>query len=304
MSQRSRILLAEAVGTGILVLGGPGTAILGSGVGTLGVALAFGLSLLIAVYLVGAVSGCHINPAVTLGMWWTKRMDLKDALMYWGAQVFGGLVGAAVIWAVLRFGETGNRVDAFTGASNGYGDHSPAGYQLGGVIFAEVALTAVLVLVVLSVTKSTLPAGFAAIPIGFTLALVHLISIPVDNTSVNPARSIAMVPFAHESALEQVWVFIVFPLIGGAIGAIAWQVMNGEKLALPFGTAWLGGFGKSPASTRSTASTASKRMGSKSSFSWLSGFGKHPPSATTPAKKAPTSAGRKTSTKKTTARKR
>ncbi|MEX0663623.1 MAG: aquaporin [Acidimicrobiia bacterium] len=237
MSQRGRVFVAEAVGTAILVLGGPGTAIFAGGsVGTLGVALAFGLSLLVAVYLIGAISGCHINPAVTLGMWFTKRTTTADVPWYLGGQVVGAAVASGLIWAIVRTGENaaavGTRSDLFSGASNGYGSHSPAGYDLGAVMIAEVVFTAVLVLVVLGVTRSSVPAGFAAIPIGLTLALVHLISIPIDNTSVNPARSLATAIFAKGFAFEQLWVFIVFPAIGGLIGALGWQVLAGEKLSL------------------------------------------------------------------------
>jgi aquaporin Z len=238
MSTRGRILAAEAVGTAILVLGGPGTAIFaGARVGTLGVALAFGLSLLVAVYLIGAISGCHINPAVTIGMWAAKRTPGADVPWYLGGQVIGAALASGVIWAIVRTGENAGAIGAtrealFSGASNGYGSHSPTGYELGAVIIAEVVFTAILVLVVMGATRSTMPAGFAAIPIGFTLALVHLISIPIDNTSVNPARSFATAIFADGFAFEQLWVFIVFPVIGGVIGAVMWQLLAGEKLAL------------------------------------------------------------------------
>jgi len=293
MSQRNPVLLAEAVGTAILIIGGPGPAILGGGIGTLGVALAFGLSLLIAVYLVGHVSGCHINPAVTFAMWVTKRMKGVDALWYAGAQVVGAAVGGGVIWAVLRFGETGNRAELFTAASNQY--DAPF-YRLAGVIVAEVALTALLVLVVLGVTKSAaVPAGFAAIPIGFTLALVHMISIPVDNTSVNPARSIATAIFAKSGASDDLWVFLVFPMVGALIGALAHQVMHGEKATLPLpsgGAAFLSGFGKALGSRPSTAKRPAARKGPSPMASFRSGFGKSStPSA--PAKKAPAKKARK-----------
>jgi len=237
MSTRGRILAAEAVGTAILVLGGPGTAIFAvDKVGTLGVALAFGLSLLVAVYLIGAISGCHINPAVTIGMWAAKRTPGGDVPWYLGGQIIGAALASGLIWAIVRTGENAGAVGAtrealFSGASNGYGSHSPTGYELGAVIIAEVVFTAILVLVVMGATRSTMPAGFAAIPIGFTLALVHLISIPIDNTSVNPARSFATAIFADGFAFEQLWVFIVFPIIGGVIGAVVWQMLSGDKFS-------------------------------------------------------------------------
>jgi aquaporin Z len=232
-----RILIAEAIGTAILVLGGPGTAIFAGGkVGTLGVALAFGLSLLVAVYLIGAISGCHINPAVTVGMWLSKQTESRDVPWYFGGQILGAAAASGVIWAIVRTGENaaavGTRADLFSGASNGWGSHSPTGYDFGAVAIAEVVFTAVLVLVILGVIRSNLPAGFAAIPIGLTLALIHLISIPIDNTSVNPARSFATAIFAHGFAFEELWVFIVFPLVGAFVGALVWQVLAGEKIAL------------------------------------------------------------------------
>lgn len=270
MSQRGRILLAEAVGTAILVLGGPGTAILAPGVGQYGVAIAFGFSLLIAVYLIGHISGCHINPAVTLGMWLTGRTKKEDVLWYWGAQLVGAAIASGLIWAIVRTGENAAKVGArealFTRASNGYAEHSPSGYELGSVMIAEVLFTAVLVLVVLGVTRASMPAGFAAIPIGFTLALVHIISIPIDNTSVNPARSFATAIFAESSAWEQIWVFLVFPLIGGLIGGLAWQALNGDKLSLPSGgssSSWLSGFGKAPASSAPAKRAPAKKAGKR-----------------------------------------
>ena len=237
MSQRMRILIAEAIGTAILVLGGPGTAIFaGKSVGVLGVALAFGLSLLVAVYLIGAISGCHINPAVTLAMWATKQTEGRDVPWYFGGQIVGAAAASGIIWAIVRTGENaaavGTRSDLFSGASNGWGSHSPSGYDFGAVAIAEVVFTAILVLVVLGIIRSNIPAGFAAIPIGLTLALIHLISIPIDNTSVNPARSFATAIFADGFAFEQLWVFIVFPAVGALVGAVLWQVLAGERLAL------------------------------------------------------------------------
>lgn len=234
MTQRARILVAEAIGTGILVLGGPGTVIfaqfLGFNIGVLGVALAFGLSLLCAVYLFGEISGCHINPAVTVAMWVLKRTATKDVPWYIGGQLVGAALASGLLWAIV---ETGNntagsgvtRAALFGVASNGYGAHSPAGFELGAVIIAEVLFTALFVLVIIGVTRSSMPAGFAAIPIGLMLTLVHLISIPIDNTSVNPARSFSTAIFADGFAFEQLWVFIVFPVVGAVIAACTWSLL-------------------------------------------------------------------------------
>jgi aquaporin Z len=236
MSQRARILVAEAIGTAILVLGGPGTVIfaqyLGFNIGVLGVALAFGLSLLCAAYLFGEISGCHINPAVTVAMWMLKRTDTKDVPWYVGGQVIGAALASGLLWAIVEAGDNGRaqpglaRSVLFSNASNGYGSHSPGGFELGAVIIAEILFTALLVLVIIGVTRSSMPAGFAAIPIGLMLTLVHLISIPIDNTSVNPVRSLSTAIFADGFAFEQLWVFIVFPIVGGVIAAFVWNSLS------------------------------------------------------------------------------
>ena len=235
MGRSARILIAEIIGTMILILGGPGTVIfgqfLGFNIGVLGVALAFGLSLLCAAYLFGHISGCHINPAVTAGMWAMKRTPTREVPWYVIGQVIGAAIGSVILWAIL---ETGNNTRAprfarealFSGASNGYGSHSPGGFELGAVIIAEVVLTALFVLVILGTTRSSMIPGFAAIPIGLMLALVHMISIPIDNTSVNPARSFATAIFANSWAFEQLWVFIVFPLLGGLVAAGIWMFVT------------------------------------------------------------------------------
>ena len=242
MSQRARILVAEAIGTAILVVGGPGTVIfaqfLGFNIGVLGVALAFGLSLLCAVYLFGEISGCHINPAVTVAMWLLRRTETKDVPWYIGGQLIGAAVASGLLFAIV---ETGNnngstpglaRKVLFANASNGYGEHSPAGFELGAVIIAEVLFTALFVLVILGVTRSSMPAGFAAIPIGLMLTLVHLISIPIDNTSVNPARSFSTAIFADGFAFEQLWVFLVFPVVGAVIAASIWNFLSPGETVL------------------------------------------------------------------------
>jgi len=238
MSRPARIFVAELIGTMILILGGPGTAIFaGDVVGVLGVSLAFGLSLLCAAYLFGHVSGCHINPAVTLGMWALKRTDGKDVPVYLGGQIIGALAGGFVIWAIIGTGDPGSgklgklaSAAAFSGASNGFADHSPSGYAFAAVVITEVVLTALFILVIAGTTRSSAIAGFAGIPIGLMLALIHLISIPIDNTSVNPARSFGTAFFSWDFqdwwAMKQLWVFIVFPIIGGLIGALIWRVIT------------------------------------------------------------------------------
>jgi aquaporin Z len=219
-------LVAEVVGTFVLVFGGVGTAVLaGAWVGALGVALAFGFTLLVMAYAIGPISGCHINPAVTLGMFMAKRIKGKEALLYMVAQVIGAILAAGILFVVAS-GAPGFDAVASGFGSNGYGDHSPGGYELGAVMVIEVVLTALLVLTVLFTTDKKAAAGFAGIPIGIVLALIHLISIPVDNTSVNPARSIGPALFQGGWALEQLWIFIAAPLVGAALAAIIYDLMK------------------------------------------------------------------------------
>jgi len=238
MQDKGRILLAEAIGTMILVVGGPGTAILATGtflpggtVGVLGVSLAFGLSLLCAAYAIGSISGCHINPAVTIGLWAIKKTEGALVPFYLVGQVIGGIIGAGIIFVIA------NSIPRFSAeasgfASNGYGSHSPSslasggavpgGFDLGVVILVEVVFTALFVFVIASTSRGSMTVGFTGLTVGLMLTLVHLITIPIDNTSVNPARSIATAVFQGSWALEQLWVFIVFPVIGGLIGALVW----------------------------------------------------------------------------------
>lgn len=234
MHDRARLVLAETIGILILIVGGPGTAVfaqfLGFNIGVLGVALAFGLSLLCAAFLFGSISGCHINPAVTLGMWATRRTEGRDVPWYLLGQVLGAALGAVALWAIVETGDNTSKPRLQSKAlfglvSNGYGSHSPSGFELTAVIITEILMTALFVLVIIGVTRRSMPAGFAAIPIGLMLALVHLISIPIDNTSVNPARSFATAIFAPSWAFEQLWVFIVFPIIGGLVAAGIWRVL-------------------------------------------------------------------------------
>lgn len=215
-------LAAEFFGTFWLVFGGCGSAVLAAGfpevgIGLLGVSLAFGLTVLTMAYAVGHVSGGHFNPAVSLGLAVSGRFDWSELPGYWAAQVLGGLAGAAVLF-VIASGAPEWTAGGF--ASNGFGDLSPGGYGLVAVIVAEVVLTAFFLIIILGATSKGAPAGFAPIAIGLGLTLIHLISIPVSNTSVNPARSLAVAVFAETGALSQVWVFWVAPLAGAALGAI------------------------------------------------------------------------------------
>lgn len=225
--------IAEALGTFVLVLGGVGTAVLaGDRVGNLGVALAFGLTLLFLVYAIGPISGCHVNPAVTLANWLLGRINAVAAAAYWVAQLVGAFIAGVVIYAVAKGRPSYDRA-ADGLAANGWGEHSPSaigglnGYGVAAVIIIEVVLTALLVFVVLSSTDQLADRPLAGLSIGFTLAVSHLISLPVDNTSVNPVRSLAVAPY-QDGALAQVWVFVVFPLIGGALGALVYRGLFGR----------------------------------------------------------------------------
>jgi aquaporin Z len=229
---KGTILFAEAIGTFVLVLGGCGTAVLAGKVvgGTLGVAMAFGLSLLVMVYAIGNISGCHINPAVTVGLLVAGRVPGDEVPYYIIGQVVGGLIAGGVLYAIALSQAGANRASVVAGgfASNGYGAHSPLGYKLIAAIIVEVVLTGVFVFVICSTFHGKFPVGFAGLSIGLTLTLVHLISIPVDNTSVNPARSLAVAVFEGGWAIRQLWVFILFPLVGGALGALTWRLLNNE----------------------------------------------------------------------------
>jgi aquaporin Z len=235
MNDKTRIALAEGIGTLILVVGGPGTAILatgafagtGSSVGILGVALAFGLSLLCAAYAIGSISGCHINPAVTIGLWAIKKTEGALVPFYLLGQVIGGIVGAGIIF-VIADSVKGFSAKASGFASNGYGIHSPGGFKLAAVILTEILFTALFVFVIASTSRGSMTIGFTGLTVGLMLTLVHLITIPIDNTSVNPARSIATAVFQGGWALEQLWVFIVFPLVGGLLGALVWRALVPE----------------------------------------------------------------------------
>lgn len=221
-------LSAEFFGTFWLVLGGCGSAVLAAaypelGIGFAGVSLAFGLTVLTMAYAVGHISGGHFNPAVTLGLVAGGRFSAKDAIPYIVAQVIGGIAGAAVLYAIAS-GKIG--FDASAGfASNGYGEHSPNGFALSAVVITEIVLTAFFLIIIHGATDKKAPASFAPIAIGLALTLIHLISIPVSNTSVNPARSTAVAIFQGSWAIDQLWVFWVAPIIGGILGGIIYRTL-------------------------------------------------------------------------------
>lgn len=233
-------MVAEAIGTLLLVAGGVGTAILDAvfpsansnvvGVGHLGVALAFGLTVVIGAYAFGPISGGHFNPAITLGVAASGRFPWKDTIGYIVAQIVGGVGGAALI-ALIASSKPGFFASARAAgfASNGYGAHSPGGFGIGGAITVEIVFTAIFVLVVLGTTAKVGAVGFAPLAIGLTLTLIHLITIPVDNTSVNPARSIAAAVFGGSANLAQLWVFIVFPIVGGLVAGFIYRPIFGRK---------------------------------------------------------------------------
>ena len=220
-----RKLSAEAFGTFWLVFGGCGSALIAAafpdvGIGFVGVSLAFGLTVLTMAYAVGGISGGHFNPAVSLGLAVAGRFEYRELIPYWIAQLVGGIVAAVLLYLICS-GKAGWMPGGF--ASNGYDANSPDGYSLLAALITEIVLTAFFLIVILGSTSKAAPVGFAPISIGLSLTLIHLISIPVTNTSVNPARSIATAIFAQNGALGQVWLFILAPLVGAALGAAAWK---------------------------------------------------------------------------------
>ncbi len=223
---------AEFFGTFWLVLGGCGSAVLAAafpevGIGLLGVSLAFGLTVLTMAFAIGHVSGCHLNPAVSVGLWAGGRFPAKELTPYIISQVLGGLAAGAVLF-VIASGKAG--FDATAGfASNGYGAHSPGGYGLAAALVCEVVMTMMFLVVILGATDKRAPQGFAPIAIGLCLTLIHLISIPVTNTSVNPARSTGVAFFAGGLAVSQLWLFWVAPIIGAVLGAVVYRFIGGEK---------------------------------------------------------------------------
>lgn len=228
-------MAAEFFGTFWLVLGGCGSAVLAAhvagadgypfGIGYAGVALAFGLTVLTMAYAVGHISGGHFNPAVTCGLMAGGRFPAKEVLPYIVAQVIGGLVAGAVLYAIAT-GKAGFDATASGFAANGYGDHSPGGYSMGAAAVCEIVMTAFFLFIIMGTTHKNAAAGFAGIPIGLALTLIHLISIPVTNTSVNPARSTAVAFFQGTWAVHQLWFFWVMPIIGGVIGGAIYRFVR------------------------------------------------------------------------------
>ncbi len=226
MFNLTKKLGAEFIGTFWLVFGGCGSAILAAaypelGIGFAGVALAFGLTVVTMAYAVGHISGAHFNPAISFGLWAGKRFPAKELLPYVIVQVLGAIFAGAVLY-IIASGQAGFSTDGGF-ASNGYGEHSPGGYSLVAALVAEVVLTAMFLIIIMGSTDKLAPAGFAPLAIGLALTLIHLISIPVTNTSVNPARSTGVALFAGGWAIEQLWLFWVAPIIGGIIGGIIYS---------------------------------------------------------------------------------
>ena len=223
---------AEFIGTFWLVLGGCGSAVLAAsfpdvGIGLLGVSLAFGLTVLTMAYAIGHISGCHLNPAVSIGLWAGGRFEANQLLPYIVAQVIGAVVAGGVLFLIAS-GQAGFDVSAGF-ASNGYGDHSPGGYSMLAALITEIVMTMMFVVIILGATDKRAPAGFAPIAIGLGLTLIHLISIPVTNTSVNPARSTGVGVFVGDWAVSQLWLFWVAPIAGALIGAIVYRFIAGDQ---------------------------------------------------------------------------
>lgn len=221
--------LAEFIGTFWLVLGGCGSAVLAAGfpetgIGFMGVALAFGLTVLTMVYAVGHISGGHFNPAVTIGLWIGGRIGAKEILPYVVSQVLGGIAAAGVLYIIV----TGNGSGIGSFAANGYGEHSPGGYSMTAAIVSELVMTFMFLLIILGATDKNAPKGFAGLAIGLALTLIHLISIPVTNTSVNPARSISQAVFVGDWAISQLWLFILIPIIGAILAGLVYNYLKSE----------------------------------------------------------------------------
>ncbi len=223
-------LVAEFIGTFWLVLGGCGSAVLAAGfpelgIGFAGVSLAFGLTVLTMVYAVGHISGAHFNPAVSFGLWAGGRFDKKDLLPYIGAQVLGGIAGAGILYLIAT-GQKGFELGGF--AANGFGEHSPGGFGMYAALLTEVVMTFMFLIIILGATHSKAPKGFAGLAIGLSLTLIHLISIPVTNTSVNPARSTSQAIFVGGWALDQLWLFWLAPIVGALLAGVVYKFMSPE----------------------------------------------------------------------------
>lgn len=217
---------AEFVGTFVLVMGGVGTAVIaGNKVGNLGIAFAFGLSLLVMAYALGPISGCHINPAVTFGFLLRRKIGVDEAVRYWIAQILGAIAAAGILLLIVHGRKGGYSASVDGLGVDGFGRHSPTGYAWGSAAAVETLFTGFLVFTVLATTDRLANVAFAGIPIGIVLTVIHLISLPIDNTSVNPARSIGPAVFHGGWALGQLWLFIVFPLLGAVLGAAVHHLM-------------------------------------------------------------------------------
>lgn len=222
--------LAEFLGTFWLVLGGCGSAVLAAafpnvGIGLVGVSMAFGLTVLTIAYALGHISGAHLNPAVTVGLWAGGRIGFKDVLPYIISQILGAVAAAAVLYIIA----TGNGSSIGNFAANGYAEHSPGGYSMNSAIVTETVMTFMFLIIILGATDKRAPKGFAGIAIGLALTLIHLISIPVTNTSVNPARSISQAVFVGDWALSQLWLFIVFPILGAIIAGLVYRFFDSDN---------------------------------------------------------------------------
>lgn len=224
-------LVAEFIGTLWLVLGGCGSAVLAAaypelGIGFVGVAIAFGLTVVTMAYAIGHISGCHLNPAVSIGLWMGGRFSIKELPGYIVAQVLGGIAGAGLLYLIAS-GKAGFEIGGF--ASNGYGDHSPDGYSMLSVLVTEVVMTFMFLIIILGATHSKAPKGFAGLAIGLGLTLIHLISIPVSNTSVNPARSTSQAIFQGDWAMGQLWLFWVAPIVGAMLAGLVYKMISPES---------------------------------------------------------------------------
>jgi aquaporin Z len=224
--------IAEFIGTFWLVLGGCGSAVLAAafpdvGIGLLGVSLAFGLTVLTMAFAIGHISGCHLNPAVSVGLWAGGRFDSKDLAPYIIAQVAGAIVAGGVLYLIASGQEGFKLAGGF--ASNGYGEHSPGNYSMRSALVTEVVMTMMFLFIILGATSKRAPQGFGPVAIGLGLTLIHLISIPVTNTSVNPARSTGVAVFVGDWALAQLWLFWLAPIAGAVLGALAWRLVDDDS---------------------------------------------------------------------------
>lgn len=227
--------IAESFGTFWLVLGGCGSAVLAAGfpdvgIGLLGVALAFGLTVMTMAFAIGHISGCHLNPAVTIGLWAGGRFEAKHVIPYIVSQVVGGLIAATVLYFIAT-GQAGFDVAASGFAANGFGEHSPGQYSMTAALISEIVMTMMFLIIIMGATDERAPQGFAPIAIGLGLTLIHLISIPVTNTSVNPARSTAVAVYVGDWATSQLWLFWVAPIVGAIVGAVAYRSLFSAKQA-------------------------------------------------------------------------